>query len=41
MRDSANAAGMLTSMVMATTSTETTAELRKNVRYVAEVRIST
>src|SRR5262245_26305985 len=33
MRDSANAAGTLISMVIATTMTETNAELRKKVRY--------
>ena len=32
MRASAKAAGMLTSIVIATTSTDTSAELRKNVR---------
>src|SRR5262245_59985498 len=33
MRESANAAGMLISMVIVTTNTDTSAELRKNVRY--------
>ena len=32
MRERANAAGMLTAIVIATTSTDTSAELRKNVR---------
>jgi hypothetical protein len=36
MRDSANAAGTLISMVTATTMTETSAELRKKVRYCPE-----
>ena len=36
MRDSANAAGTEISMVMVTTKTETSAELRKNVRYCEE-----
>src|ERR1700738_1857775 len=37
MRDSANAAGTLISMVIVTTRTETIAELRKNVRNWLEV----
>ena len=41
MRDSANAAGTLISMVIATTMTETSAELRKKVRYCREVKSST
>ena len=36
MRDSANAAGTLISMVSTTTNTETIAELRKNMRYSGE-----
>ena len=36
MRESANAAGTLISMVIVTTKTETSAELRKNVRYCDE-----
>ncbi len=35
MRDSAKAAGTLISMVMVTTMIETSAELRKKVRYCA------
>ena len=37
MRPSENAAGTAISIVMTTTTTEITAELRKNVRYCVEV----
>src|SRR5512135_376428 len=37
MRPSENAAGTAISIVMTTTATEITAELRKNVRYCSEV----
>ena len=40
MRESAKAAGTLISMVMATTMTETSAELRKKVRYCDELNSS-
>ena len=40
MRDSAKAAGMLISMVIVTTITETSAELRKKVRYIRDVNSS-
>jgi hypothetical protein len=41
MRESANAAGTEISMVIVTTMIETSAELRKNVRYCDEVSSST
>jgi hypothetical protein len=41
MRASANAAGTLMIIVMVTTKIETSAELRKNVRYMPEVKSST
>jgi hypothetical protein len=41
MRDKAKAAGTLISMVIVTTTMETTAELRKYVRYEGDVSSST
>ena len=41
MRESANAAGTLISMVVTTTITDTAAELRKKIRYCGEESNST